>query len=239
MTIQNISMRAGNAKTITATVTDVVLSDGYLTFSLYKDDTVILTKQDITVTGNTFTLYLFSSDTKGLTGEYAYEITITDDYGNETNLFDGVFSFTTGNGITAQQVFVTAMDLMGEESEDGTYEGYPQEYKKKSWSVLTMLQAELTPATVTPSVIMDENSLFFLDDRTTLMVLPYGLAAHLMMEEDPNRASFFNSRYDELKRKRPAKITKIQDVYGMYPTDEQPQIQQETTTRIIYDGGDF
>jgi hypothetical protein len=38
------------------------------------------------------------------------------------------------------------MNLMDEESEDGTYTGYPDEYKKKAWSILTLLQAELLPA---------------------------------------------------------------------------------------------
>jgi hypothetical protein len=46
------------------------------------------------------------------------------------------------------------------------------------------------------------------------------------MNEDQNRAAFFNSRYDELKRKRPALITKIKDVYGIIPQEEEAE---ETT----------
>jgi hypothetical protein len=92
--------------------------------------------------------------------------------------------------ITAQDTFVTAMNLMDEESEDGTYTGYPDEYKKKAWSILTLLQAELLPASASPSVITDNTSVFQVDDRTSLTVLPYGLAAQLLLNEDQNRAAF-------------------------------------------------
>jgi hypothetical protein len=115
--------------------------------------------------------------------------------------------------ITAKDVFITAMNLMDEISEDGAYTGYPDEYKNKAWSLLTMLQAELVPASATPAVIPDENGVFQIDDRSSMTILPYGLAAHLLMAEDQSRSAFFNARYDELKRKRPATVQKITDVY--------------------------
>jgi hypothetical protein len=216
MTIQNFSMKAGNTKTIQATV-DIILN-GSLVFRVYKNESVILSKQDMTVADNTFTLTLNPVDTQSLSGAYDYDIVFTDGYSNVTTLFEGTFSFEN-KGIKAQQVFVTAMNLMDEESEDGTYNGYPEEYKKKAWNLLSLLQAELTPATVTPALITDESSVLFLDDRTALTVLPYGLAAHLLMTEDQSRAAFFNARYDELKRKRPAVISKIKDVYAATPSE--------------------
>jgi hypothetical protein len=133
--------------------------------------------------------------------------------------------------LTAKEIFITTMNLMDELSEDGTYDGYPSEYKTKSWSILTMLQAELTPSSSTPTMITNQDSYLSVDDRTALTVLPNGLAAHLLMNEDQNRASFFNARYDELKRKRPAKAVKITDKYGIIP--------QETTDEESIDGGDF
>ena len=139
--------------------------------------------------------------------------------------------------ITAQDVFITAMNLMDEESEDGTYEGYPEEYKKKSWSVLTLLHAELLPASASPTVVTGNKSVLQVDDRTGLTVLPYGLAAHLLLNEDQNRAAYFNNRYDELKRKSKAVITKIKDGYGFTPQEE-----EETTTtekklnEFVFDG---
>jgi hypothetical protein len=142
--------------------------------------------------------------------------------------------------IRAQEVFVTAMHLMDEETETGTYEGYPDEYKKKAWSVLTLLQAELVPASGTTTYVENETSLILADDRTALTILPYGLAAHLLMNEDQGRAAFFNARYDELKRKRPAIVTKIVDVYT--PTEEiqaEPEEETEDETNVIIDGGEF
>jgi hypothetical protein len=137
--------------------------------------------------------------------------------------------------ISAQEVFVTAMNLMDEETEDGAYTGYPDEYKKKAWSILTLLQAELTPASGSTTSITSEASTISVDDRTALTVLPCGLAAHLLMNEDQGRAAFFNARYDELKRKRPAVISKIVDVYSV---DEEEVTGEEPKDKVI-DGGEF
>lgn len=114
-----------------------------------------------------------------------------------------------------QDVFEMAMKLMDEESEDGSYNGYPQEYKNKAWSILTLLQAELLSPTITPPIITSNNDTLVLDDKTCLTVLPYGLAAHLLLTEDQNRASFFNARYDELKRIKKTEIQPIVDVYNV------------------------
>lgn len=55
-------------------------------------------------------------------------------------------------------------------------------------------------------------------DDITAMSGAYYLAAHLLLVEDPNSASFFNSVYEDLKReaviKSPASENPIQDVYG-------------------------
>jgi hypothetical protein len=117
--------------------------------------------------------------------------------------------------VIGQDVFKIAMDLMDEESETGTFDGYPEEYKRKAWSLLTLLQSELLPPSVPPLAVTSENNVMQIDDRTSLTVLPYGVAAHLLMNEDQNKAAFSNARYDEMKRKRPAKIVPIQDVYGV------------------------
>ena len=41
-----------------------------------------------------------------------------------------------------------------------------------------------------------------LDDRTAQMILPYGLAAQLLLGEDDTKAAFFQQRYEELLRKQ-------------------------------------
>lgn len=48
--------------------------------------------------------------------------------------------------------------------------------------------------------------------------MPYGLAAHLLLDENPTAASFFNQRYEELKASLraglPTMSEDIEDVYG-------------------------
>jgi hypothetical protein len=57
-----------------------------------------------------------------------------------------------------------------------------------------------------------------LDDYICRSVMPYGLAAHLLLDENPSTAGFFQQRYDELKaqlsRGLPAESEDIIDVYG-------------------------
>lgn len=117
--------------------------------------------------------------------------------------------------VITQDVFEIAMKLMDEESEDGQYSGYPLEYKNKAWAILTLLQAELLPPTVPPPILTDNTDSLLLDDKISLTVLPYGLAAHLLMTEDQSRASFFNARYDELKRVKFTTIERVTDVYNV------------------------
>lgn len=48
--------------------------------------------------------------------------------------------------------------------------------------------------------------------------MPYGLAAHLLMQEDPSSANFFQQRYEELlnmlRRGLPSESEDIVDLYG-------------------------
>jgi hypothetical protein len=150
--------------------------------------------------------------------------------------------------VIAQDVFTLAMSLMDETSQDGTYAGYSDEYKKKSWPILTLLQAELADIDTTLTAITDPSNVLQLDDRTCLTALPYGLAAHLLLPEDESKASFFNSRYDELKAGIPSSITMIQSVYKVNPCEPPKPAQTETEydggsfldpDQIIYDGGEW
>jgi hypothetical protein len=137
--------------------------------------------------------------------------------------------------VIAQDVFTTAMTLMDEASEDGTFAGFSDEYKNKSWILLTMLQSELLEPNVIPQAVTGSANAMQLDDKTCLTVLPYGLAAHLLLTEDPDRASFYNARYDELKLKIPSSIVAIQSVYNL---DETEIVTPDPNT-IVYDGGSF
>lgn len=58
-----------------------------------------------------------------------------------------------------------------------------------------------------------------LDDITATTILPYYLSAHLMLEENPDTASYFNGRFMELKIMgmvpKPVGAEHIVDVYGV------------------------
>jgi hypothetical protein len=137
--------------------------------------------------------------------------------------------------VIAQDVFTIAMQLMDETSSDGTYAGYDNDYKKKSWPILTLLQAELADIDTSLVAITDPTTALQLDDRTCLTALPYGLAAHLLLSENESKASFFNARYDELKASIPSSITMIQSIYKINHYED----QQPSTPSTMIDGGSF
>lgn len=65
-----------------------------------------------------------------------------------------------------------------------------------------------------------------LEGELSNTVLPYGLAAALLADENPTLAQFFQGRYEELlatfeqigaRVRQPAEWEPIEDVYGFYP----------------------
>lgn len=119
--------------------------------------------------------------------------------------------------VTGQQVFDTALVLMDEVTETGNVvTENPDYYKVKALHILTTLQTELLPLSITPVPFTDLSQNLLVTDRIALLVLPYGLAAHLLLADDMNLAAFLNARYDELKRKvQTGGIVAITDVYGV------------------------
>lgn len=114
--------------------------------------------------------------------------------------------------VTAKQVYDMALSLIDEVTEVGAITpDTPKYYEARSKTILTQLQAELLPADVEPVVISDLSENLIVSDKIAITVLPYGLAAHLLIQEDVNTASYFNARYDELKRKAVTSIEDIED----------------------------
>lgn len=137
----------------------------------------------------------------------------------------------------AQYVFETAMTLMDElnEATGKADTSDTKEYKNRTLKILNILRGELFPYSDTFTAgaagkrpicpaIDDFTSAIGLDDYICQSVLPYGLAAHLLMQEDPTSANYFQQRYDELKsllaRGLPAESEDIGDVYGGFPHNE-------------------
>lgn len=123
--------------------------------------------------------------------------------------------------------------MMDELSDEGKYKYEDtDEYRRRTLAILNVLQGELYPFSDTYklnsdwatgrrpviSALEDLYSAIDLDDYCAGTVLPYGLAAALLVDENPTSANFFQQRYDELKaglgRGMPAESEDIEDVYG-------------------------
>lgn len=131
---------------------------------------------------------------------------------------------------TAQQVFDLTMALIDELNEttgatdtDGT-----KAYKQRALPLLNVLRGELYAYSatcvrvagarpVTPD-ISGFTAPIDLDDFLAQSVLPYGLAAQLLIEENPPSAGFFQQKYTGLLAKYggaiPAQSEDITNLYG-------------------------
>lgn len=131
----------------------------------------------------------------------------------------------------AQWVFERAMRLMDEGTDSALTADVAdtQEYKNRALAILNVLRIECFPASDTFQVteagkrpicpeITDFETAIGLDDGICQGVLPYGLAAHLLLDENPSVAGFFQQKYAEMlsqaMRSLPAQSEPITDVYG-------------------------
>lgn len=113
---------------------------------------------------------------------------------------------------TAQWVFDTAMALADELSDAGLADfEYNQDLKQRALSILNVLRFEcarvsdmfLSRRTTGHRVACKqieswESTLDGIDDAVAQGAMPYGLAAHLLIDEDPDVASFCNQKYQEM-----------------------------------------
>ena len=133
---------------------------------------------------------------------------------------------------TAQRVFDIAMGLIDEVNENSGATDTPdtREYKARTLLILNALRGELYPYSDTYieaeekgkraicAVIEDFDAPVDLDDFLCQSIMPYGLAAQLLLSEDAASASFLQQRYEELLRSRisavPKRFERIYDMYG-------------------------
>lgn len=131
----------------------------------------------------------------------------------------------------ANWVFDKAIHLMDEQNEmDGeTRTVDTEEYRFRTLSILNVIQHELFPLSdtfahgedgkryIVPPIGSFEQPIY-LDDAIAQGIMPYGLAAHLLLGENDSMASFFNQRYEELKysigAKKPAVWEDIPYCFG-------------------------
>jgi len=132
---------------------------------------------------------------------------------------------------TAQQIFEQAILIMDgqDEATGATETADTKEYKSRTLAILYTLQMECFPYSDTYRVttagtrplcpmLTAFDMPLAVDDGLCRGVLPYGLAAHLLLGENAPLASFFNERYEQQKtalaRGVPRAFTDIEDSYG-------------------------
>lgn len=113
---------------------------------------------------------------------------------------------------TAQWVFDKAMALADELSDVGQADfAYNQDLKARALPILNVLRFECARASDTflerrltgrrvlcREVTSWESRLDGIDDGVAQGAMPYGLAAQLLVDEDPDAASFCNQKYQEM-----------------------------------------
>jgi hypothetical protein len=127
--------------------------------------------------------------------------------------------------VTGNEIFTIAMALVDEVTPEGapTREG-EREFAGRAPLLLTSLAGEVYAYSSgyeggSPPVLASLADAVPLDDALCRTVLPYGLAARLMLEENPATASFFEARFEELlgrnATRRRAVSEDITDLYGI------------------------
>lgn len=134
----------------------------------------------------------------------------------------------------ALNIFELAMNIIDEVDEDGNYDtDDTAEYKNRTLGILNVLRGEVYPYSDTYEVreagirpIVGKISKFDtpidLDDFICQTVLPYGLAAHLLLDENPSVANFCNSKYQENLYAAKSRPTQSEDIYDVYSTRTDP-----------------
>jgi hypothetical protein len=131
---------------------------------------------------------------------------------------------------TAQDIFELAIAMMDEMDDQGRADhSDTTEYKNRTLPILNILRGELYPYSDTymiqdsgrpiAALITDFDVPIELDDYICQSVMPYGLAANLLVDENPSAASFYQARYEELLRQKAMKmqaaVGEIEDLYGV------------------------
>ena len=125
---------------------------------------------------------------------------------------------------TVEDVFKAAMGLMDELSTTGEAKtGDTKEYEYRTPGIVNMMISEyrMLAGQAGGFVAVEglEDYILKIDDTYAIGVMQYGLAANLLVDENPTAASFYEQRYEEMRNlyfsRRPAEDgEEIVDLYG-------------------------
>ena len=134
---------------------------------------------------------------------------------------------------TGTEIYEAALVLM-----DANNDADTSEYESKALSIINVLRGEVFPYTDTYNaavsetkgmrpicpIMSDLDDTVGLDDYICQSVLPYGLAGHLLLDENPSTANFLMQRYYELlaalKRGEGMPVAGSEDILDVYSGDE-------------------
>lgn len=133
---------------------------------------------------------------------------------------------------TAQQIYEAAISLMDRRSQaDGTAANAEnQDYHDRTLDILNTIRHECYLAsafwdnqdpngTVCPRIENFTSEIVGIDDSVAQGAMPYGLAYHLLLQEDPTSADYFRLKYEEmlglLRAQQAADFEPIAPAYGM------------------------
>ena len=121
-----------------------------------------------------------------------------------------------------EDVFNAAMGIMDELGVDGEARtSDTEEYALRTPSIVNMLVSELKILTGERGDWLPVESLEDVvpvgDPSYSLGALPYGLAANLLVDENPSAASFYQQRYEEMRAYYLARMQAVTgDVVNVY-----------------------
>lgn len=120
-------------------------------------------------------------------------------------------------------VFDAAMGIMDELSASGEAQtADTQEYLNRTPAIVNMMVSELVMLTSNRTSWLPvegvDDMVPIADDTYARSAMPYGLAANLLIDENPTAASFYQQRYEELKAlyisRLPADMEDVTNLYG-------------------------
>lgn len=126
---------------------------------------------------------------------------------------------------TLNDVFEAAMSLIDElrRSDGSAHSADTEEYEQRTPRIMKTLAAEYNIVTGKRGAVQDfesmEDDLTGIDDSYAIGVMQYGLAAKLLLDENPAAASFYHQKYEELRevflaRAPASEDEEITDLYG-------------------------
>ena len=116
---------------------------------------------------------------------------------------------------TGKDIFSAAMSIMDELSAAGeAVHSDTMEYEQRAPAILNVMLTEI-------KVLRGDASDWLpvpVETNYALGAMPYGLAANLLVDENPTAASFYQQRYEELRTlfvsRLPASVEDIEMLYG-------------------------